>query len=159
MRHIRMITVNTAVVFGGNYFSFPPSSCWFIWDKENGASDFADCELAWTNKKGAIRIFRHMWNGMLRASERHQRCHPTQKPVALMRWIIGQLDWPESILDPFMGSGSSGVAAMMERRRFVGIEKDERYFETACRRIEDAQRQSLLFSDEFGELEKKNPTD
>lgn len=79
---------STAIIWGGNYFGLPASSKWLVWDKLN-SGDFADCELAWTNLPGAVRIFRHMWNGMLRDSERASpRVHPTQKPVALMLWCI-----------------------------------------------------------------------
>lgn len=135
-----------AIIFGGNYFQLPPSRCWLVWDKQNGGNDFADCELAWTNITGSVRIFRHMWNGMLRASERNtQRVHPTQKPVALMKWCIERANNPRSIIDPFMGSGTTGIASMDMGCSFIGIEKDERYFEIACRRIENAQRQQPLF--------------
>lgn len=79
------------VIWGGNYFGLPASSKWLVWDKQN-SGDFADCELAWTNLPGAVRIFRHMWNGMLRASERDaKRVHPTQKPILLMEWCIEQI--------------------------------------------------------------------
>ncbi|PRG66275.1 hypothetical protein C6T69_20315, partial [Burkholderia multivorans] len=136
-----------AIVFGGNYYSMPAASCWLIWDKQNGANDFADCELAWTNLPKAVRIFRHLWNGMIRAGEEkgQQRVHPTQKPVAVMSWCIEQAGMPETILDPFMGSGTTGVAAIRLGRKFIGIEREPKYFEIACRRIEDAQRQETLF--------------
>jgi site-specific DNA-methyltransferase (adenine-specific)/modification methylase len=136
-----------AIIFGGNYYPMPPSSCWLIWDKQNGATDFADCELAWTNLPKAVRIFRHLWNGMLRAGEEKgvQRVHPTQKPVAVMQWCIEQAGMPETIIDPFMGSGTTGVAATRLGRSFTGIEREPKYFEIACKRIEDAQRQVSLF--------------
>lgn len=135
-----------AVVFGGNYYALPATSCWLIWDKVNGSNDFADCELAWTNLPKAVRIMHHMWNGMLRDGEEkgQQRVHPTQKPVAVMAWCIEQAGKPETILDPFMGSGTTGVAAVRMGRKFIGIEREPRYFEIACRRIEDAQRQASL---------------
>jgi hypothetical protein len=134
-----------AIIWGGNYFALPPASKWLVWDKIN-SGDFADCELAWTNLGGAVRMFRHMWNGMLRDSERGSpRVHPTQKPVALMRWCVEQAK-AKNVLDPFMGSGSTGVACVGMGVRFVGIEADERYFTTACRRIEDEQRQSRLIA-------------
>lgn len=139
--HIRRVS-KTQAIFGGNYFELPPTNCWLIWDKLNGENDFADCEMAWTNQPGAIRIFRHMWNGFLRASEREQRVHPAQKPVALMRWVIEQLRIPvgATILDPYMGSGPVGVAAVQLGYKYVGIEKDERYFDVAAKRISDASR-------------------
>jgi DNA modification methylase len=135
----------TAILWGGNYFGLPPASKWLVWDKVN-SGDFADCELAWTNLPGAVRMVRHMWNGMLRDSERGTpRVHPTQKPIAVMQWCIEQAGMPETILDPFMGSGTTGVAAMRLGRSFIGIEREPKYFEIACQRIEDAQRQESLF--------------
>ena len=137
-----------AVIFGGNYFNLPPSRCWLVWDKENGGNDFADCELAWTNIKGSVRLIRHMWNGMLRASERkYQRVHPTQKPVVVMEWVIAQLkNNHQTILDPFMGSGSTGVAAVNQGCKFIGIEKSRQYFDIACERIDAAYAQGRLFT-------------
>lgn len=140
INHIRR-TSNVQAIFGGNYFELPPTPCWLIWDKLN-SGDFADCEIAWTNLPRAIRIFRHRWNGMIRASEQGKRFHPTQKPVALMRWVIEQLRLPAgaTILDPYMGSGPVGVAAVQLGYKYVGIEKDERYFNVAAKRIADASR-------------------
>ena len=134
------------IIFGGNYYALPATSCWLVWDKENGANDFADAELAWTNLPKAVRLIRYMWNGMLRANGETRGDHPTQKPIGVMRWAISQL--PASaitILDPFMGSGTTGVAAMQLQRSFIGIEREAKYFDAACRRIEDVQRQGSLF--------------
>jgi site-specific DNA-methyltransferase (adenine-specific)/modification methylase len=131
-------------IWGGNYFCLPPVSKWLVWDKLN-SGDFADAELAWTNFPGAVRVFRHMWNGMLRDSERGvQRVHPTQKPVALMAWCIEWAGNPSTVLDPFMGSGTTGVACAQLGRKFIGIEIEPKYFDIACRRIEDAYRQQPL---------------
>lgn len=128
------------IIWGGNYFGLPAASKWLVWDKMN-SGDFADCELAWTNLPGAVRIFRHMWNGMIRASEKGiRRIHPTQKPIALMEWCIDQLGG-HSIKDPFMGSGTTGVAAVRLGRKFIGIEKDPLHFRAACERIRDAYDQ------------------
>ena len=139
----------SAVIWGGNYFGLPASSKWLVWDKLN-SGDFADCELAWTNLPGAVRIFRHMWNGMLRDSERTTpRVHPTQKPVALMGWCIGQTN-AGSILDPFMGSGTTGVACAKLGKKFTGIERERRYFDIACERISRAQAQGALFDPDAG---------
>lgn len=136
------------VIFGGNYYVCAPASCWLVWDKENGANDFADCELAWTNLPKAVRRIRFMWNGMLRANGEVRGDHPTQKPIGVMRWAISQLPEPNRvILDPFMGSGTTGVAAMDMQRQFVGIEREPKYFDIACRRVEDAQRQGSLFAE------------
>lgn len=133
------------IIFGGNYYDCPPTSCWLVWDKENGDNDFADCELAWTNLPKAVRRIKFMWNGMLRANGEQRGDHPTQKPIGVMKWCIGHLPHSETILDPFMGSGTTGVAAVQMGRRFIGIEREPKYFEIACRRIEDAQRQGDLF--------------
>ena len=132
------------IIFGGNFFHLPPGSCWLIWDKLN-SGDFADCELAWTNLQKAVRRIQWRWNGMIRRGD-DEREHPTQKPVGVMTWCIEQL--PENcstILDPFMGSGTTGVACARLGRRFIGIEIEPRYFDIACRRIEQAQRQRDLF--------------
>ena len=135
-----------AVVFGGNYYAMPPASCWLVWDKES-TGDFADCELAWTNLPKAVRRIRYMWNGMLRANGEARGDHPTQKPIGVMAWAINHVPAPcATILDPFMGSGTTGVAAMNLQRNFIGIEREPKYFEIACRRIEDAQRQGRLIA-------------
>jgi len=128
-----------AVVWGGNYFQLPPSQCFFIWDKVQ-PQDFslAMCEMAWTNKKGVAKIFR-----MSVLSYRKE--HPTQKPSELMKWCIGQIGNPETILDPFMGSGTTGVAAIQMWRKFIGIEREPKYFDIACQRIEQATKQDDMF--------------
>lgn len=134
------------IIFGGNYYPCPPAKCWLIWDKENGSNDFADAEMAWTNLPKAVRLIRFMWNGMLRANGEGRGDHPTQKPIGVMRWAINHLPEPNRvILDPFMGSGTTGVAAMSLGRSFIGIEREPSYFDIACRRIEDCQRQGNLF--------------
>ena len=134
-----------SVIFGGNYYALPPAKCWLVWDKENGESDFADCELAWTNLPKAVRRIRYMWNGMLRANGEARGDHPTQKPIGVMAWAINHVPDPcRTILDPFMGSGTTGVACMNLGRSFIGIEREPKYFDIACRRIEDAQRQGRL---------------
>lgn len=126
------------IIFGGNYYPCPPTSCWLVWDKENGASHFADCELAWTNLPKAVRRIRYLWLGMLRAKGAERGDHPTQKPLEVMRWCIGHAPHSDTILDPFMGSGTTGVAAVQMGKAFFGIEREERYFEAACRRIREA---------------------
>lgn len=137
-----------SVIFGGNYYLLPPTSCWLVWDKENGDNNFADCELAWTNIPKAVRRIRHMWNGMLRKGQEERHGHPTQKPIEVMKWAIGHVPLPaETILDPFMGSGTTGVAAVQMGRSFIGIEREPKYFDIACKRIEDAQRQGDFFVD------------
>lgn len=126
------------IIFGGNYYDCPAAKCWLIWDKVNGDNDFADCELAWTNLPKAARLIRYMWNGMLREKGAQRGDHPTQKPLEVMKWCISHAPQSDTILDPFMGSGTTGVAAIQMGKAFIGIEREERYFEAACRRIREA---------------------
>lgn len=134
------------IIFGGNFFHLPPSSCWLVWDKQN-TGDFADCELAWTNLQKAVRRIYWRWNGMIRKGN-DVREHPTQKPVGVMAWCLDHLP-PEArvVLDPFMGSGTTGVACVSRGLKFIGIEREPKYFDIACKRIEDAQRQGSLFGE------------
>jgi DNA modification methylase len=139
------------VIFGGNYFELPPTSCWLLWDKQNGGNDFADCEMAWTNLQKAVRRIYWRWNGMIRKGD-DIREHPTQKPVGVMEWCIGHLpDAAQTILDPFMGSGTTGVACVKMGRKFIGIEREPEYFEIACRRIEQAYAQPDMFIQQTAE--------
>lgn len=127
------------IVFGGNYYDLPPTSCWLVWDKLNGDTDFADCELAWTNLPKAVRRIRYLWNGCMRMERDVERVHPTQKPVGVMRWCLQQLPKDAvTICDPFMGSGTTGVACVLEGKKFIGIEREPQYFEAAIKRISDA---------------------
>lgn len=134
-------------LFGGNYFGLPASSCWLVWDKLNGDNDFADCELAWTNWPKAVRRLQWRWNGMIRQGN-EERFHPTQKPLQVMAWVIDLCPKSDTILDPFMGSGTTGVAAITRGKSFIGIEREPKYFDIACRRIEEAQRQQPLIPHE-----------
>ena len=129
--------------FGGNYFALPPTSCWLVWDKLN-RGDFADCELAWTNWPKAVRRLQWRWNGMIRQGN-EERYHPTQKPLEVMKWVIELCPKAQTILDPFMGSGTTGVAAIQLGRSFIGIEREEKYFNIACERITQAVAQGQLF--------------
>jgi site-specific DNA-methyltransferase (adenine-specific) len=138
------------ILWGGNHFAsrLPESSCWLIWDKREGVctNDQADCEIAWTNIKGPARLFRHLWNGMLKKTEKGQiRVHPTQKPIAVMEWCLGFVPASTLIFDPFMGSGSTLVACAKMGRHAIGIERDPTYFDHACRRVEETYRQPDLF--------------
>lgn len=140
---IRRVSKNQ-IVFGGNYYPLPPSSCWIVWDKDN-SGDFADCELAWTSFKTAVRKFKWRWNGMLQQNMRDKeiRIHPTQKPVPLFRWILSKYSKDgQIILDPFLGSGTTAVAAVQLNRQYIGIEINPEYCEMARARIarETAQR-------------------
>jgi len=135
------------VIFGGNYYKVPPSSCWLVWDKKNGQNDFADCELAWTNFPKAARLKRWMWHGMLRDGGGDRGDHPTQKPVKVMEWALTLIPEPHNtILDPFMGSGTIGVACANLGRTYIGIERVRKYFDVSCKRIEDAYRQQRMFA-------------
>ena len=129
-----------SIIWGGNYFRLPETRCVLVWDKQNDGRDFADLELAWTNIDAVARIFR-----MRPMNMDDGKVHPTQKPLRLMKWCIEKLDNPQSIFDPFMGSGSTGCAAVQMGRDFIGIEREPDYFEIACKRIEQAQRQGDLF--------------
>jgi DNA modification methylase len=131
-------------IFGGNYFGLPASSCWLVWDKLNGNNDFADCELVWTNWPRAVRRIQWRWNGMLRQGN-EKRYHPTQKPMQVMSWIISLCPKADTIIDPFMGSGTTGVSAIQMGRKFIGIEREQKYFDIACSRIEIAHAQGKLF--------------
>ncbi len=135
------------IIFGGNYFDLPPSKCWLVWDKENGANDFADCELAWTNLDKAVRRINWMWNGMLRKGK-EERFHLTQKPLGDMEWALSHLPASvRTVLDPYAGSGTTGVACVKRRLQFIGIERESHHFETMCRRIEDAVSRPDMFVD------------
>lgn len=151
------IGFENVVLWGGNHYGsrLPDASCWLVWDKRDGStSDHqADCELAWTNLKGPARLFSQKWRGMIRAGEENlsrggARVHPTQKPVGLMLWAIAlcKLDKGAMILDPFMGSGTTGIAAVRSGYRFTGIEIDRKYFDIACERIDREQAQQRLFA-------------
>ena len=136
-----------AVIWGGNYFGLRGSRCWLVWDKCTGENSYADAELAWTSIDGVVKVKRVPWVGA-NAKDTPERTHPTQKPVSVMEWSIRQCpDQAQTILDPFMGSGTTGVACMNLGRSFIGIEIEERYFQIACERIANAQRQQKLFDE------------
>ena len=122
------------IIFGGNYYPLPPSKCWLVWDKDNGASDFADCELAWTNLDKAVRRLRYLWNGFQKEKP-EQRYHPTQKPLEVISWCLNQAPDAKTILDPWMGSGTTLVAAKERGLQAVGIEANETYIKTAISRL------------------------
>jgi DNA modification methylase len=135
-----------AIIWGGNYFSdlLPMSQKWLFWDKLQTMPTFSDGELAWTSLEGAsTKKFTYNGSG-LHAKEKH-RVHPTQKPVALMEWCLGFLPNAETILDPFMGSGTTLVACAKLGRKGIGIELDPDYFEIACKRVQAAYDQPDLF--------------
>lgn len=130
------------IIWGGNYFAdfLPPSGKWLVWDKGQRINQ-SDGELAWTSEPGALRIFELNRVALLMDGAEH----PTQKPVEVMKWCLDQFPGATTILDPFMGSGTTGVACARLGRKFIGIEIEEKYFDIACKRIEQAQRQADLF--------------
>jgi DNA modification methylase len=128
----KLTAYRQSIIFGGNYFDLPPSRCWLVWDKENGTTDFADCELAWTNLDKAVRIKRHLWNGFAIAGREERFNHPTQKPAAVMAWCIEMTEGV--ILDPFLGSGTTLIAAEQLGRICYGIEISPIYCDLVIRR-------------------------
>jgi site-specific DNA-methyltransferase (adenine-specific) len=139
------------IIWGANHFMQNialGSSCWVVWDKVNGESDFADCELAWTSFKSAVRLFRFQWAGMLQGDmkNKEQRIHPTQKPVKLYDWLLTNYAEPgQRILDTHLGSGSSAIAAHYFGCDFVGCELDPDYYKAAKERFDLATAQEALF--------------
>lgn len=132
-----------AIIWGANHFisKLPyDSSCWIVWDKENEKSDFADCELAWTNYNSAVRKFTFRWAGMLQGNMKHkeERIHPTQKPVALYSWILDNYAKEGyKIFDPFRGSGSSRIASYMKGFDFYACELDKEYYDAQEKRFRE----------------------
>jgi len=136
------------VIFSGanNFASrLPDSRGWIYWDKRPGMkrNDFGDGELIWTNQDKVIRKFIHTWNGVMRQSQNGDKhFHPTEKPIALMTYLITEYtNEGDTILDPFMGSGTTGVACVQTGRNFIGIEIEPKYYEIAEKRIAEAQLQ------------------
>lgn len=139
------------IIWGANHFiSRMPrdSSCWIVWDKVNGENDFADCELAWTSLKSAVRKFEFRWAGMLQGNMKNKeiRIHPTQKPVALYAWLLNNYAKPgDKILDTHVGSASSLVACHNLGFEYVGFELDSDYFKAASDRLETIKAQTNIF--------------
>lgn len=142
------ISVPTCI-YGGNYFALPPSRKWLVWNKGEGfkGRDFAECELAWCSIDGNTRVFNY---DPLAHRDYHNggKVHPTQKPVSVMRWVLDQMGIPEgaTVLDPYCGSGSTGVACLQSGRKFIGIEKEAAYVEIA--RMRCAEAANHLFAKE-----------
>ena len=141
------------IIWGANHFidNFPfmsNSPCWIVWDKDNGGTDFADAELAWTSFNTAVRIFKWKWSGMLQQNMKHKetRIHPTQKPVALYKWLLkNYAKEGDTILDTHLGSSSSRIAAHDMGFDFTGYEIDADYFKASELRFNNHIQQQSLF--------------
>lgn len=145
------MTAYQAVIWGGNNFSLPRSTGWLVWDKcHPDESQHSQAELAWTNAVRTVRHYREAYHGFMRG--RDGWFHPTQKPPGLMRWCVEMT--AGVVLDPYMGSGTTGIACASVGRTFIGCEIDPAYFDIACRRIEQAQRQESLFPQEQAKPEQ-----
>jgi DNA modification methylase len=138
------------IIWGGNYFSdcLPMSQKWLFWDKLQTMPSYSDGEMAWTNLPGtSTKKFTYNGSGLMSAEK--GRVHPTQKPVELLSWCIGLIPPPATlIIDPFMGSGTTGVAVVRRDRKFIGIEIEPKYFDIACRRIANEASQSRMVFEE-----------
>lgn len=134
------------IIWGGNYFTdlLPQSSRWLWWDKCQTMPTYSDGELAWTSLDG-VSTKKIVYNNNGMQAKEKDRVHPTQKPIEVMRWCLSFLPDSQTILDPFMGSGTTGVACVKLGRKFIGIELEEKYFDIACKRIEEAYKQPDLF--------------
>ena len=136
------------ILWGGNNYPLPPARGWLVWDKRRDSTPdhHGDAELAWTNLNSVIRVHRQLWRGIVREGEENvancSKYHPTQKPIELMRWCVSMT--AGHVIDPFMGSGTTGVACANLGRKFIGIEIERKYFDIACERIDNAYRQQRL---------------
>ena len=147
-----LLIASDVILWGANNFAHTlPRGGWLCWDKRTCES--ADrmlgspFELAWISNQSRYKIARIQHGGAVNADGVGiARAHPTQKPISLMRWCLGQFPNAGSILDPYMGSGTTGVACAHEGRRFIGIEREPAYFDIACKRIADAYAQPRLFA-------------
>ncbi len=127
-----------SIIWGGNYFDLPPSRCWLVWDKATPVPNYADAELAWTNFDNVVKLTKKFWSGACghERDEASDRFHPTQKPRSVMIWAIETAPQPiETVIDPFMGSGTTLRAAKDLGRKAIGIEIEERYCEIAAKRM------------------------
>lgn len=133
-----------AIIFWWNYFieNLSNSSCWIVWDKNNWANLYADCELARTNFNTAVRMYKYTRHGMIQEDmwNKEVREHPTQKPVALFKWILENYSEPwMTILDPFLWSWTTAIACKQMNRNFIGIEREEKYVDIANKRLKYTQ--------------------
>jgi site-specific DNA-methyltransferase (adenine-specific) len=144
-------TSKNQIIWGANHFisKIPfDSSCWIIWDKDNGETDFADCELAWTSFKTSVRKYKWKWSGMLQQDmkNKEQRIHPTQKPIKLYEWLLNNYaKQGDRILDTHLGSGSIAIACHNRGYDLTAYEIDQDYFEATTKRIKDHIAQLTIF--------------
>lgn len=130
------LLANQAIVWGGNYFSdlLPTSTKWLVWDKEQTMPTYSDAELAWTNLPGtSTKMFRYSGNGLM--AKEKIRFHPTQKPESLMLWCLGLVPEAKTVIDPWLGSGTTLVAAKLKGMTGIGIEREEQFCEIAALRL------------------------
>lgn len=139
--NVALASSDACILWGANYYAdrLPPSSCWIVWDKDNGDTDFADVELAWTSYKKAARLVKWKWAGMLQEDmkNKEKRVHPTQKPVALAEWAFDKFAAGLIVLDLFGGSGSTLIACEKTGRQARLMELDPRYCDVIVKRWED----------------------
>jgi site-specific DNA-methyltransferase (adenine-specific) len=139
------------IIWGANHFisKIPfDSSCWIVWDKDNGETDFADCELAWTSFRTSVRKYKFKWQGMLQQNMKNKevRIHPTQKPVALYKWLLDKYaKQGDKILDTHLGSGSIAISCHDYGFDLTACELDKEYYEKALDRLKKHQMQQKLF--------------
>ena len=131
------------MIWGGCHLSLPPTVGYLVWDKQIDGLNFGEVEYCWTSMRFAPRVFRYRAVGVDGG-----KVHPTQKPAALMVWCLSKAPAANTVLDPFMGSGTTGVACSQLGKAFTGIERERKYFDIACRRIEEAQKQGRMFEPE-----------
>jgi site-specific DNA-methyltransferase (adenine-specific) len=139
------------IIWGGNYFVLPPSRGWLAWRKPDRVPSAADFEMAWTSMDMNARMIVHS----IAATNAERVGHPTQKPLRVMEWCLSFCPESKTVIDPFMGSGTTGVAAVKMGKTFIGIERDPKYFDIACRRIEEATKQNDLFGHEPTKVAKQ----
>jgi site-specific DNA-methyltransferase (adenine-specific)/modification methylase len=150
-----LVSDRPTIIWGGIHFAnkLPNSASWIVWDKRchRKPDDNADCEMAWSNLGGPARIYRQLWRGAIREGEENvsngPKLHPFQKPIQLMLWCLCMPKMSEActVLDPYVGSGTTAVACEKLNRKWVAIEIEEKFCEIAAKRIEAENRQLKLF--------------
>jgi len=151
-KEVKRVSKNQ-IIFGANHFidsieGNKNTPCWILWDKKNDGKNQADCEMAWTSFDTAVRMFRFLWDGMRQESIKNKeiRIHPTQKPVALYKWILeNYTEENDLILDTHLGSGSIAIAVHYMKRKLIGYEIDKEYYDAACKRFKEQTMQQALW--------------